>query len=136
MQQSSFPATLEHLNDMLGFILGFAQQQGFEEKIVGKVRLAMEEVLVNIISYAYPDSTGSIDIGCAPAEGDRTGIIIEVKDRGVPFNMLDKEDPDTTLPMEDRQIGGLGIFFAKQIMDDLRYERSGETNILRLTKYA
>lgn len=136
MQQSSFPATMEQLDAMLGFILGFAQQQGFDDKAVGKVRLAMEEILVNIISYAYPDSTGSIDIGCAPSGDGKTGIIIEVRDRGVPFNMLEKEDPDTTLPMEERQIGGLGIFFAKQIMDDLKYERSGDTNILRLTKYA
>ncbi|PKL44940.1 MAG: ATP-binding protein [Candidatus Riflebacteria bacterium HGW-Riflebacteria-2] len=135
MPKSSYPAKLENLNDMLGFILGYASEQGFDDKKAGKIRLAMEEILVNIISYAYPEKSGSIDIDCSPAEGDKTGITIEVKDLGVPFNMLEKEDPDITLPMEDRQIGGLGIFFAKQIMDSLTYERSGNANILRLTKY-
>jgi len=135
MPASTYPAKLEDLNDMLGFILGYAREQGFDDKKIGKIRLAMEEILVNIISYAYPETTGSIDIACSPAEGDKAGITIEVKDLGVPFNMLDKEDPDTTLPMEERQIGGLGIFFAKQIMDVLTYERDGDANILRLTKY-
>lgn len=135
MQSSSYPAKLEQLNGMLEFILSYAREHGFDDKKVGKIRLGMEEILVNIISYAYPESTGSVDIACLPAEGDRPGIIIEVKDLGIPFNMLDKEDPDTTLPIEERQIGGLGIFFAKQIMDDLKYERRADSNVLRLTKY-
>ena len=136
MPQSSYPATLDKLDEMLEFIMGAASQHGLDKSAVYKVRLAAEEVLVNIINYAYPEITGEIFIGCDAANNDAVGLCITIKDKGMPFNMLEQEDPDTSLPMEERQIGGLGIFLTKQVMDDIQYAREGDANILKLVKYA
>ncbi len=135
MSESSFPATLDRLDEMIAFILDFAERQGLNPGAAYKVRLAAEEVLVNIVKHAYPDGPGTIGIACAPAEG-AAGIAIEIKDTGLPFNPLEKSDPDTALPMEERPIGGLGIFLVKKVMDDIGYVRDGDTNILRLVKHA
>ena len=135
MPEASFPATLDRLEDMLTFILDVAAQQGLPQDAVTKVRLAAEEVLVNIINHAYPDGAGEIDIACAPADDGSRSLVLEIRDTGLPFNPLEREDPDISLPMEDRQIGGLGIFLVKKVMDDIQYTREGDMNILKLVKH-
>jgi len=136
MPEASFPATLDRLDDMVAFILDFATQQGFDQAVVMKVRLAAEEVLVNIINHAYPDGAGSIHIACAPGGDGSSGLTLEIRDTGLPFNPLEKEEPDVSLPMEEREIGGLGIFLTRKVMDDIQYRREGDANILKLVKHA
>ncbi len=136
MPEASFPATLDRLDDMVAFILDFATHQGFDQAVVMKVRLAAEEVLVNIINHAYPDGAGSIHIACAPGGDGSSGLTLEIRDTGLPFNPLEKEEPDVSLPMEEREIGGLGIFLTRKVMDDIQYRREGDANILKLVKHA
>lgn len=95
-----------------------------------KIRLCIEEVVENIVSYAYKDGNGFVEVG---TRIDNGVLEISFKDAGVRFNPLEKEDPDITLAIEDRPIGGLGIFLCKQMMDDIRYSYENGEN--RLTMY-
>ena len=97
-----------------------------------KLRLCIEEVVENIVSYAYNDGNGSVEVGTNIKEGDK--LYITFKDSGVPFDPLAKEDPDITLSAEDRQIGGLGIFLCKQLMDDIQYHYEDGHNVLVMIK--
>lgn len=95
-------------------------------------RLVIEEIVVNVCNYAYPEGVeGHLDI-----ELDATDSIVTLTftDSGTPFNPLEKEDPDTTLALEKRPIGGLGILLVKKMMDDVAYRYENGHNILTLTK--
>lgn len=126
------PARLESL-DSFRFLVGEAAfAAGLTEKDLGLLELALEEVLVNIVNYAYPEETGAIQLRCEAEE--QGGVLrLEVRDSGVPFNPLDKDDPNLDLGVDEREIGGLGIFMTKKVMKDVRYERQGKENVLLLT---
>ena len=94
-----------------------------------KLRLCVEEVAENIASYAYPQILGWAEVS-TDIEGD--DLIISFRDEGIPFNPLDKPDPDITLSAEERKIGGLGIFLCKQMMDELTYKFEDGCNILTM----
>lgn len=97
-----------------------------------KIHLAVEEVVVNIVDYAYPDGEeGYLDVDITRDDG---GITLRFCDGGVPFNPLEKEPPDTTLPMAQRKIGGLGIFFVTKVMDTVTYEYADGQNVLTVRK--
>lgn len=130
----SYPASLDKLYDMLRYVRESAVSRGFDDTEVVKIELAVEEALVNIISYGYPDSKGDVSIDCAPHESQ--GVRIVIRDQGVPYNPLTNSqifDPDSSL--ETRGIGGYGVFFILKIMDEVNYERTNECNVLTLTKY-
>ncbi len=97
-----------------------------------KLRLCIEEVVENIVSYAYDDGNGSVEVGTNIKDGGK--LYITFKDSGVPFDPLAREDPDITLSAEDRQIGGLGIFLCKQLMDDIQYHYEDGHNVLVMIK--
>lgn len=96
------------------------------------LHLVVEEIVVNIVNYAYPkDIDGEVIIDIV---SDDTEISLAFTDRGTPFNPLEKEDPDTTLGAEDRPIGGLGIFLVKQTMDNVDYRYENGCNIFTISK--
>ena len=111
-------------------------------KLIMQINLAVEEIYVNRAHYAYGqnDSNGRIipDTGTGPAqiilEADDSRILLTFIDEGIKYDPLKKEDPDITLSAEDREIGGLGIFMVKKIMDDVSYRYEDGKNILTLTK--
>ena len=97
-----------------------------------QLRLAVEEAVVNVMSYAYPaGQKGEITVR---ASSDGRSLKIEIIDQGVPFDPTTKELSDTTLSAEDRQIGGLGILLVRDLMDSINYEREEGKNILTLWK--
>jgi serine/threonine-protein kinase RsbW len=129
-----YPASLDKLYEMLQFVREQASLAAFDEKQVSKIELALEEALVNIISYGYPNRNGTIEIDCK--EPNSTGLTIIVKDRGIPYNPLTNAKPfDPTTPLEERTIGGYGIYFILKIMDEVEYRRENNYNILTLIKY-
>lgn len=93
-----------------------------------KLRLCVEEVAENIASYAYPKG------GWAEVKTEIVGdeLRITFRDAGVPFDPLAKPDPDVTLGIQERSIGGLGIFICKQMMDDIRYKYEDGCNVLSM----
>lgn len=96
------------------------------------LRLACEEVVMNVTSYAYPEGTdGFLDV---EIEKDDNRIVIRFKDGGKPFNPLAQEKPDTKLPWKLRHIGGLGIFLVIKKMDDTRYAYVDNKNVLTIEK--
>ena len=98
-----------------------------------QIGVAVEEIFVNIASYAYAPETGKTKIRVEVSEEPVT-VTITFLDHGVPYDPLAKADPNTKLPAEERQIGGLGVFLTKKLMDDVSYEYRGGQNILTLKK--
>jgi anti-sigma regulatory factor (Ser/Thr protein kinase) len=123
-------AEMENLFPLLEYTRDRLRERGLGEDALARLELAIEEILVNIIHYAYPESTGDIELRF---NGDENGTIIEIKDRGVPFNPLDLPEPDLHASIEERPIGGLGIYFARKIADEMEYRHEDGCNILRLT---
>ena len=133
MAELTIDATLENLDQVLDFVNQQMELAGCTPKLMNQVDVAVEEIYVNIARYAYHPDVGKAQVRCETG-GDPFRIVIGFVDRGRPYNPLEKEDPDVTLSAEKREIGGLGIFLAKQLMDEIEYEfREGE-NILTLRK--
>lgn len=96
-----------------------------------QLNLALEEVVVNIMNYAYPGEEGrpvDVSVKAGPAS-----LVFTVDDQGLPFDPTAKEDPDITLGAEDRPIGGLGILLVRQLMNDVAYRREDGHNLLTLS---
>ena len=89
------------------------------------IRLVSEEIIVNILNYAY------LTLCLWDEDGE---ITLEFIDGGIPFNPLDKADPDISLPLEQREIGGLGIFLVREMMDDVAYTYVNKENRLTIKK--
>jgi len=96
------------------------------------IRLVCEELVVNVVNYAYPDGVdGYLDVNI---DRDDKAITIQLRDGGVKFNPLERDMPDTTTPLKDRPIGGLGIFITIKKMDDVRYEYVNNENVITIKK--
>jgi anti-sigma regulatory factor (Ser/Thr protein kinase) len=98
-----------------------------------QIEIAAEEVFVNIANYAYAPDKGRATVR-VEVSGDPVMVTITFIDQGMPYDPLEREDPDVTLKAEDRPVGGLGIFMVKKTMDDVSYEYKNGRNILKLKK--
>ena len=98
-----------------------------------QMMLAVEEIFVNISSYAYHPEVGQAEVG-VDIDGDPPAVTIRFLDQGRPFNPLEKPDADITLSAQEREIGGLGILLVKKIMDQVDYAYENGKNILIIKK--
>ena len=98
-----------------------------------QMMLAVEEIFVNISSYAYHPEVGQAEVG-VDIDGDPPTVTIRFLDQGRPFNPLEKPDADITLSAQEREIGGLGILLVKKIMDQVDYAYENGKNILIIKK--
>ena len=126
-------ATLANLEKGLAFVDEALEQMDCPMKRQMQVDLAVEEAFVNVANYAYGTETGPITITVSQ-EQETGDCFITLTDRGVPFNPLEQEDPDLSLPAEKRAIGGLGIFMVKKNMDEVSYQYRDGQNILTMRK--
>ncbi len=124
------PAKLGNLGRWMEAVSECVRGQGFDQKTIDKIQLALEEALVNICNYAYPEEPGSAEVSC---KQDNSRFIIEIIDSGIPFDMTSMPAPDLPSSIEKRKIGGLGIFLIKKMVDEVNYRREGSFNILNLT---
>ena len=131
MKELIVDAKVEKLDTVLSFVDEFLESIEMPMNIMMKVDIAVEELFVNIASYAYSDNNGKATI---QIEENKDNVCISFIDSGKPYNPLKKEDPDITLSAEDRQIGGLGIYMVKKSMDNVEYEYIDGKNVLRITK--
>ncbi len=131
MKEQEFSASIDCLQDVISFIEQELEVADCPMRTVMQISVAAEEIFANIASYAYPEGGGNALIGISANEHD---AVIRFTDTGIPFNPLAKADPDVTLPAEQREIGGLGIFMVKKTMDEILYQRDGQKNILTITK--
>jgi anti-sigma regulatory factor (Ser/Thr protein kinase) len=99
-------------------------------KILNRISVIIDEIFANIASYAYGQAGGGVVVRVTLADD----IVIAFEDSGIPYNPLAAADPDVTLSAEDREIGGLGIFMVKKLMDAVEYRREDNKNILTVRK--
>jgi sigma-B regulation protein RsbU (phosphoserine phosphatase) len=122
-------ATIPQLNE---FIDTVAEEVGLDMSLTMSLNLALEEAVVNVMDYAYPEGQrGDVDI---EVTADQQWLTFVISDTGIAFDPTAKEDVDTTLSAEERPIGGLGIFLVRQLMDVIDYKREGNKNVLTLRK--
>ena len=126
-------AMVDNLQKVMSFIEEELNAADCSARAKMQLDVAVEEIFVNIASYAYGQETGMATIRIKIMDDTNTAVITFI-DSGIPFNPLDKEDPDVTLKAEERNIGGLGIYMTKKSMDDLSYEYKDGQNILTITK--
>jgi serine/threonine-protein kinase RsbW len=105
--------------------------QAFDAEEILDTQLAVEEAITNIIVHGYPPGQGDITITCRAAPKN---IEVRIEDSAAPFNPLSLPDPDLSGEVEDRKIGGLGVFLIRQVMDGISYRRENGKNILTLEK--
>ncbi|MBI5458598.1 ATP-binding protein [Methanobacterium sp.] len=122
---------LENLTSIADFITSSTRELGLSEKGVFQLQLAVDEVASNIILHGYTHQTGPIHLTIWK-ENDK--IIIQIQDRGEPFNPLEADEPDLQAPLEERSPGGLGIHFLKTVTDSVHYQFKDGKNILTLIK--
>lgn len=131
MKELSIAATVENLDEVLDFVKEELELAGCEQKLQMQIAIAVEEVFVNIAHYAYQPEIGPAVIRVSSTESE---ITIEFEDKGTPYNPLLRDDPDITQSLEDRKIGGLGIYMVKKIMDSIEYQHIDNKNILTIKK--
>ena len=133
MNELTMEARIENLHQVLSFVDGCLEQAACPMKIQMQIDVAVEELYVNIASYAYAPETGPVTIR-VETEADPSRVSVTFMDRGVPYDPLKKPDPDVTLSAEERQIGGLGIYMVKKSMDGMEYAYQNGQNILTIHK--
>ncbi|MBQ4482223.1 MAG: ATP-binding protein [Lachnospiraceae bacterium] len=126
-------AKVEKLDAVLDFVNKKLEDNDCPMKTQIQIDVAVEEIFVNIASYAYAPGEGDATIE-AEIYDDPLRIAIRFTDSGMPYDPLAKEDPDVTLPAEERQIGGLGIYMVKKSMDEVAYEHKDGNNVFTIIK--
>ncbi len=134
MAEFKIEALKENLNQVMSFVDEHLEGIDCPMKAQMQIDLCVEEMFINVASYAYGSEKGDVIIRLEE-EKDPTGISIVLVDEGVPYDPLAKEDPDVTASADQRQIGGLGIFLVKKNMDNISYRRDGNKNVFRMTKF-
>ena len=127
------PAQIEKLQEVLSFLEQALGEVDCPLKKQVQIAVAAEEVFVNIANYAYAPGTGTATVRIEIADAPPVATIT-FSDSGVPFDPLNKADPDVTLPAEEREIGGLGIFMTRKFMDNVTYTYKDGKNVLTLKK--
>lgn len=136
MNSKTVTAKIENLSEVMDYIDGFLFDSVCSEKIKDQIRVSVEELFTNIVSYAYPNEpSGKVVISCGILVESGTRMLqISLKDWGIPYNPLEQPEPNFDIPFEDRGIGGLGIYMVRQLMDQMDYCFSDGCNQVILKK--
>jgi anti-sigma regulatory factor (Ser/Thr protein kinase) len=124
------PAELSNLRAFKDALDGYLQPLQIPAAKIQDIELAIEELIVNVMLYGYPESSGDIEL-----HGDvvEQNIIFQIIDQGVPFDPTTVASPELDGPIENRIQGGMGIYLAKSLVDSMKYQRCGNNNVLTLT---
>ena len=133
MKEKVFAATNDALPEVMAFTEECLESFGCPMKASVAISVAVEEIFVNIASYAYGENKGEASLCFGFDKAERLMTLV-VSDEGIPFNPLEREEPDITLSAAERDIGGLGIFITKKTMDTVDYKNENGKNILTMTK--
>ena len=144
-------ASKDNLESVLEFVKKELEWYNLFGEVLGDIIVATEEIFVNIANYAYnPEERGGVEIsvqlsppdvppggfvGKEPTDSSMGKVVISFTDNGSPFSPLERADPDLDLPLAEREIGGLGVFMVKKLMDKVDYCYLDNKNILTITKY-
>lgn len=127
-------AVTEELDTVSQFVERELEKYGCPVKFQTQIAVAVEEIFVNIVHYAYDEGTvGKVKLTINIYEKKKE-VVLRFQDKGIPFNPLAKANPDITAGIEEREIGGLGIFMVKKICDDVSYKREDGQNMFTVMK--
>jgi anti-sigma regulatory factor (Ser/Thr protein kinase) len=130
MDELIIEAKLENLERVLAFVESHTED--FPMKSQHYINIAVDEIFTNIASYAYQNEPGTAVIRIAV----NNAVTIEFEDSGVPYDPTAQAEPDLTQSAEERELGGLGVFMTRKLMDTVEYRREGNKNILTIKKGA
>ena len=133
MKKIKIKASREQLEPVLMFLEEELDSIKHNTKSKIQLFIAVEELFVNIASYAYYPAEGDAEIDI-DTDKDNNTVYVTLIDNGKPYNPLEREDPDVTLSAKERRIGGLGIYMVKKSMDHMSYEYKDGHNILTIGK--
>jgi len=122
---SELEALCKHLNK-------FGRLTGLSEAFITDVNICLDELLTNIVSYGFEDDLEHIIR--FTMDLDNQVLTLSIEDDGIPFNPLEKKDPEVPADLIDVRIGGLGIHIVRKLMDDIRYNRKQDKNKLTMKK--
>jgi anti-sigma regulatory factor (Ser/Thr protein kinase) len=126
------PAGLEALETLIPEVETFCADQRLDASAAFALNVALDELVNNVVSYGMGSASDHFLEVRLRVAGDQ--LTVEVEDDGVAFDPFDRPPPDTDLPLDERPIGGLGIEIVRQLMDEARYERHGERNLVTLRR--
>ena len=133
MKEITLTASPDQIKTVTTFVNDYLEDAGLAERSRIQVDIAIDEIFGNISRYAYYPETGSATVR-VETKDDPFRAVITFIDQGKPFNPMTTETPDTSLSVQERQIGGLGLFMVKQTMDDVSYRYEDGQNILSIVK--
>lgn len=133
MKEITVKATIENIGVVTEFVDEQLEELNCPMRAQTQIDIAIDELFGNIAHYAYHPEIGEATVR-VEVEREPLSVIITFMDNGVPYDPLKQSDPDITLALEDREIGGLGIFLVKNSMDEITYEYKDGHNILRIKK--
>ena len=126
-------AAVKNLEAVQAFVDERLEAVGCSVKAQMQIDVAVEEIFVNIASYAYAPGTGDAAV-CVELPENGSSVTISFTDRGKAYDPLSRDDPDISLPAEQRDVGGLGILMTKKLMDEVSYEYKDGQNVLTMKK--
>lgn len=127
--ENVFTASIDNIPQMVAFVAENAAAIGVHPRRVMHLELATEEAVTNICSYAYEVPPGQVSIRISRSDA---AVRVEFIDNGVPFDPLAADAPDLQADLDNREVGGLGIFLIRRLLDEVRYHRRDSQNILSL----
>lgn len=133
MKELTIAATVENIETVTDFVNEQLEALDCPMKAIMQIDIAIDELFGNIAHYAYNPEVGSATVRVEVAE-EPLSVIITFIDNGVPFDPLATEDPDVTLSVEERGVGGLGVYMVKKSMDEITYTYKNGQNILTIKK--
>lgn len=134
MKEMTIDATIENLPTVTDFVDEQLDELGCPMKARMQIDIAIDELFSNIAQYAYDPETGPATVQVEVLDEPPT-VVITFIDNGTPYDPLAHEDPDVSLGVEERAVGGLGIYMVKKTMDAIDYEYKDGRNILRIKKH-
>lgn len=133
MKELTVEAAIENIPLVTDFVNEQLEKLGCSVKAQMQIDIAIDELFSNIAHYAYNPESGNATVRVETTE-EPLAVVITFIDKGLPYDPLKRDDPDTSLSAEEREIGGLGIYMVKKSMDGVSYEYKDGQNILTITK--
>ena len=133
MKELTIAATVENIETVTAFVEEQLEALDCPVKAQMQINIAIDELFGNIAHYAYNPDVGEATVRVEVVE-EPLSVVITFIDKGVPYDPLAAADPDTSLPAEERALGGLGIFMVKKSMDEVTYRYENGSNILSIRK--
>lgn len=133
MKELTIDATVQNIEKVTAFVDEQLAQLNCPLKAQMQIDIAIDELFGNIAHYAYNPEVGPATVRVEIVE-DPLSVVVSFIDKGIPYDPLSREDPDVELSLEEREIGGLGIYMVKKSMDEISYEYKDGQNILRIKK--